>query len=139
MTPTDPSSPAPDTLAARFTRRIEARDAPPPPLSQEPAAVLARIQAWLKTVPGTGGEKARLHLARALVGLMEYPELGTGELAAAAGLEWRSASRIGLGLAGQGLAGQGLGERLRRGRHFFHRLNRATEDALLLVVAGPPT
>ena len=132
MTPANPNAPAPDTLAARFTRRLEARDAPPPPLSQEPAAVVARIQAWLKTVPGTGGEKARGHLARALVGLMEYPELGTGELAAAAGLEWRSASRIGLGLAGQG-----LGERVRRGRHFFHRLNRATEDALLLVVAGP--
>ena len=35
------------------------------------------------------------------------------------------------------LCTRGLTRRERRGRFFYHRLTRAAEDALLLIVAGP--
>ncbi|MDB5270977.1 MAG: hypothetical protein JWP58_4017 [Hymenobacter sp.] len=123
---------APATLAARFAQRLTVRDAPPPPPSQEPAAILARIQAWL--IPPQGVRDARTHgrMARMLVALMEHPELTTEQLQAAAGLGWRAGCRMALELLRRGLT-----ERERRGRFFYHRLTRAAEDALLLVAAGP--
>ena len=128
------TDPVADTLAARFAQRLIERDAPPPPPSQEPAAVLARIQAWL--LPPQGVRDARTHhrMARMLVALMEHPELDTTQLQIAAGLEWRAGSRM-----AQELFTRGLTLRERRGRFFYHRLTRTAEDALLLVVAGPGT
>ena len=128
------TDPVADTLAARFAQRLIERDAPPPPPSQEPAAVLARIQAWL--LPPQGVRDARTHhrMARMLVALMEHPELDTTQLQIAAGLEWRAGSRM-----AQELFTRGLTLRERRGRFFYHRLTRVAEDALLLVVAGPGT
>ncbi|MBO2011639.1 hypothetical protein [Hymenobacter negativus] len=122
----------PDTLAARFAQRLIERDAPPPPPSQEPTAVLTRIQAWL--IPPEGVRDARTHhrMARMLVALMEHSELHTEQLQLAAGLGWRAGSRLALELLRRGLTA-----RERRGRFFYHRLTRAAEDSLLLVVAGP--
>jgi hypothetical protein len=127
------SSPAPaHTLGARFAQRLLERDAPPPPPSQEPDAVLARSQQWL--IPAEGVRDARTHqrMARMLVALMDHPELSTEQLQTAAGLEWRAGSRMALELHQRGLT-----LRERRGRYFYHRLTRAAEDALLVVVAGP--
>jgi hypothetical protein len=120
------------TLAARFAQRLVARDAPPPPPSQEPEAVLDRIQAWL--LPPEGVRDARTHrrLARMLVALMEHPERSTQQLQLAAGLQWRAGSRM-----ASELVRRGLSQRERRGRYFYYRLSRAAEDALLVVVAGP--
>jgi hypothetical protein len=108
------------------------RDAPPPPPSQEPEAVLDRIQAWL--LPPGGARDTRTHrrLARMLVALMEHPERSTAQLQVAAGLGWRAGTRMALALFERGLT-----HRERRGRYFYHRLTRTAEDALLLVVAGP--
>ncbi|GAA4050488.1 hypothetical protein GCM10022409_41570 [Hymenobacter glaciei] len=131
MAPDAPAAAATDTLATRFAQRLIERDAPPPPPSQEPAAVLARIQAWL--IPRQGVRDARTHLrmARMLVALMEQPELSTEQLQLAAGLQWRAGCRMSLELLTRGLT-----QRERRGRYFYHRLTRAAEDALLVVVAG---
>lgn len=133
LMPSVPSIPdaAAATLAARFAQRLIERDAPPPPPSQEPAAVLARIQAWL--IPPEGVRDARTHLrmARMLVALMEQPERSTGQLQLAAGLAWRAGCRMALELLKRGLT-----VRERRGRFFYHRLARTAEDALLVVVAG---
>jgi hypothetical protein len=128
--PTPPEF-APDSLAARFTQRLIERDAPPPPPSQEPAAVLARVDAWLLTAHRVPGWRLRRRLARIVVGLMETPEFDTSALTAAAGVGWRAASRMGLQLLTLGII-----VREQRGRHFYHRLSRAAEDALLLVVTG---
>ncbi|MEL5994943.1 hypothetical protein [Hymenobacter segetis] len=132
MEPVPTPDAATGSLAARFAQRLVVRDAPPPPPSQEPAAILARIQAWL--IPPQGVRDARTHgrMARMLVALMEHLELSTEQLQAAAGLGWRAGSRM-----AQELLTRGLTERERRGRFFYHRLTRAAEDALLLVVAGP--
>ena len=127
----DPTPPA-DSLAARFAQRLIERDAPPPPPSQEPAAVLARIQTWL--LPPGPGHDARIHLrlARMLVALMEHPERSTEQLQVAANLGWRAGSRM-----SRELFTRGLTVRERRGRFYYHRLTRTAEDALLGVVAGP--
>lgn len=125
------SEAAPDTLAARFAQRLTVRDAPPPPFSQEPAAVLARIQAWLIPPQGVRDARTQLRMARMLVALMEQPERSTEQLQLAAGLEWRAGCRMALALHQRGLT-----VRERRGRFFYHRLTRAAEDALLVVVAG---
>ena len=128
-----PAAPAaPDTLATRFAQRLVARDAPPPPPSQEPAAILARVQAWLTPPEGVRDARTLVRLARMLVALMEQPELDTYQLQAAAGLSWRAGTRMSVALLDRGLT-----VRERRGRFFYHRLTRAAEDALLLVVAGP--
>lgn len=132
MSPLPPVSDAPPvTLAARFAQRLVVRDAPPPPPSQEPEAILARIHAWL--IPAKDVRDARTHrrMARMLVALMERPELSTEQLQAAAGLGWRAGCRMALELLRRGFTG-----RERRGRFFHHHLTRAAEDALL-VVAGP--
>ena len=127
-----PPPAAADSLAARFAQRLVVRDAPPPPPSQEPEAILARIQAWL--LPAGGVRDARTHgrMARMLVALMDQPELSTEQLQVAAGLGWRAGCRMALELLRRGLT-----VRERRGRFFYHRLTRAAEDALLGVVAGP--
>lgn len=124
--------PAADSLAARFAQRLLERDAPPPPPSQEPEAVLDRIQAWL--LPPGGARDTRTHRrqARMLVALMQHPERSTEQLQLAAGLGWRAGTRMALALFERGLT-----HRERRGHYFYHRLTRATEDALLVVVAGP--
>ncbi|WP_210521721.1 hypothetical protein [Hymenobacter terricola] len=124
-------SAAPDTLATRFAQRLTERDAPPPPPSQEPAAVLARVQAWLTPPEGMRDARTLVRLARMLVALMEQPELDTYQLQAAAGLSWRAGTRMSVELLDRGLT-----VRERRGRFFYHRLTRAAEDALLVVVAG---
>jgi hypothetical protein len=120
---------AADSLAARFAQRLTERDAPP---SQEPAAILARIQAWLIPPQGVRDARTQGRMAHMLVALMEDPELSTEQLQAAAGLGWRAGSRM-----AQELFARGLTLRERRGRFFYHRLTRAAEDALLLLVAGP--
>jgi hypothetical protein len=123
---------APGTLAALFTRRLIERDAPPPPPSQEPEAVLDRIQAWLLPPGGTRDARTHRRQARMLVALMQHLECSTAQLQVASGLGWRASTRMALALFERGLT-----QRERRGRYFFHRLTRAAEDALLLVVAGP--
>ena len=132
MSDATPATPAtPDTLAARFAQRLVARDAPPPPPSQEPAAVLARVQAWLTPPEGVRDARTLVRLARMLVALMEQPELDTYQLQIAAGLSWRAGTRMSVELLDRGLT-----VRERRGRFFYHRLTRTAEDALLVVVAG---
>lgn len=126
------SEPNPDTLAARFAQRLLERDAPPPPPSQEPEAVLDRIQAWLLPPGGARDTRSYRRQARMLVALMEHPERSTEQLTATSGLEWRAGSQM-----SRLLFERGLTQRERRGRYFYHRLTRAAEDALLLVVAGP--
>ncbi|MDO7875849.1 helix-turn-helix transcriptional regulator [Hymenobacter sp. ASUV-10] len=125
------SEPTPPTLAAQFAQRLLERDAPPPPPSQELEAVLDRIQAWLLPPGGTRDTRTHRRQARMLVALMQHPERSTEQLTAASGLEWRAGSRMSLVLFERGLT-----HRERRGRYFYHRLTRAAEDALLLVVAG---
>ena len=132
MAPTPAPDAAADTLAARFAQRLIERDAPPPPPSQEPAAVLARIQVWLLPPQGVRDDRTHLRMARMLVALMEHAELNTYQLQDAAGLGWRAGSRM-----ASELFTRGLTLRERRGRFFYHRLTRTAEDALLLVVAGP--
>lgn len=132
MAPTPPDEAPATTLAARFAQRLVVRDAPPPPPSPEPAAVLARIQTWLLPPQAVRDARTHLRLARMLVALMEHPELDTYQLQVSAGLSWRAGSRMSLELVTRGLT-----LRERRGRFFYHRLTRAAEDALLLIVAGP--
>jgi hypothetical protein len=132
MAPTPAPDAAPDTLGTRFAQRLIERDAPPPPPSQEPAAVLARIQTWLLPPQGVRDDRTHHRMARMLVALMEHSELSTEQLQAVAGLEWRAGSRMALELFTRGLT-----LRERRGRFFYHRLTRGAEDALLVVVAGP--
>ena len=123
-----------DDLAARFARRMAERDnpPPPPPLSQEPAAVQARIEAWLQAAHAVGDPRGRLRLGRMLRGLMRHPELVTAQLAELAGLTGRAGGRTVARLGTLGLA-----DAQYRGLYRYWRLTRAAEDALLLVVAGP--
>ena len=132
-----PIPPLPDavgTLAEQFARRVAARHAPPPPLSQEPAAVLARLAAWTQTALGIRSTHSRQRLAQMLVLLMQYPEVPLPHLQAAAGLGERATSRL-----AHRLRAAQLVTRTQRGPSHYYRLTQAAEDALLLVVAGPPT
>lgn len=125
-----------ENMAAALTRRVAERDNPPPalPLSQEPAAVLARIGAWLRAAHGVRDPRGQRCLGQMLGALMQRPERTTAELAAAGGIGERAAARV-----AERLAGLGLTTWEYRGRPRYHRLTRAAEDALLPVVAGPPT
>ena len=124
-----------DPLAETFARRVAERDhpPPPPPLSTEPAAVAARLAAWLRTAHGMRNPRGQRRLVAMLRALMQHPERTTAELAAAAGL----GERAGLRAATQ-LAVRGLTTSRAQGLYRYHRLTRAAEDALLLLVAGAP-
>lgn len=122
----------PDSLAARFARRVAERDNPPPVvLSHEPAAVEARLQAWLLGTHQLRDPRARLRLGKMLLALMEAPECSSAQLGAAAGQQQRAAARH---LAH--LYQLGLTDWEYRGLVRYHRLLPAAEDALLRVVAG---
>ena len=122
------------TLAADFARRLAERDNPPPapPLSQEPAAIQARLEAWLKNQQGVRDSRSQFRLSQMLLALMQHPERTTAQLAVAAGLPERAAARQAVHLNTLGLTTWEY-----RSLYRYHRLTRATEDALLLVVAGP--
>lgn len=125
-----------DNLAADFARRIAERDhpPPPPPLSQEPAAVRARLEAWLLATHGVRNVRGRLRLGRMLLALMRHSERTTAQLGEAAQVPDRAAARFAVRLSELGLTNWEY-----RGLYRYHRLSRPTEDALLLVVQGPPT
>jgi len=128
-----PTVSPPDLLDA-FARRVAERDhpPPPPPLSQEPAAVQARLEGWLGTAHRVRDPRGRLRLGRMLLALMTRPERTTGELGEAAGLPARAAARAAVRLGALGIAAQEY-----RGRARYWRLTPAAEDALLQVIAGP--
>jgi len=129
-------SEAASTFAADYARRLAERDnpPPPPPLSQEPAAIQARIEAWLQTQHGVRDVRNRRHLGHMLLALMQHPERTTAQLATATGQPERGAARQAVRLRRLGLTTWEY-----RSLYRFHRLTRAAEDALLLVVTGPPT
>ncbi|GAB3577941.1 hypothetical protein [Hymenobacter daeguensis] len=124
-----------DDLSVAFARRVFERDnpPPPPPLSQEPAAVQARIEAWLLTTHGVRNKRGRLRQGLMLLALMRHAERHTAQLAEAAGLPARAAARVAVRLGEFGLLAWEY-----RGLYRYWHLTRAAEDALLLVVAGPP-
>lgn len=126
---------APTTLAAAFAQRLAVRDnpPPPPPLSQEPAAVRARLGAWLAAQHAVRDVRSQARLARMLLALMQAPECGHADLRRAAGLTERAAGRT-----SQRLQQLGLATWEQRSYWRYWRLTRAAEDALLLVVMGPP-
>ena len=125
----------PENFISAYARRIAERDNPSPPLlSGEPAAVQARLEDWLLTAHKVRDKRGRFRLARMLLALMQHPERTTGELAEAAGLPARAAARMAVRLG----AVLDLTTWDYRGLYRYHRLGRAAEDALLLVVAGPP-
>jgi hypothetical protein len=123
-----------ETLPAAFARRVAERDnpPPPPPLSPEPAAVQARIEDWLLTAHRVRDKRGRLRQGRMVLALMQHPERTTAELAEAAGLPDRAAARVAVRLGELGLLTWEY-----RSLYRYWRLSRATEDALLAVVAGP--
>jgi hypothetical protein len=125
----------PETLPTAFARRIAERDnpPPPPPLSQEPAAVQARVEAWLLAQHGVRNKRGRLRQGRMLLALMQHPERHTMQLAEAADLPARAAARVAVRLSEFGLIAPE-----NRSLYRYWRLTRAAEDALLLVVVGPP-
>ncbi|MBO2009026.1 hypothetical protein [Hymenobacter negativus] len=125
----------PDSLPTAFARRLAERDnpPPPPPLSMEPAAVQARIEAWLRTTGHLRDTRSLLRMGRMVRALMQHPERTTAQLAEAAGLPARAAARVAVRLNGFAITTWEY-----RGLYRFHRLTRAAEDALLLVVMGPP-
>ena len=124
-----------ESLPTAFARRVAERDnpPPPPPLSQEPAAVQARIEAWLLSTHHVRDKRGRLRQALMLLALMQHPERYTGALAEAAGLPARAAARVAVRLSEFGLITWEY-----RSYYRYWRLTRAAEDALLLVVVGPP-
>ena len=126
----------PENLTDIFARRLAERDnpPPPPPLSQEPAAVQARVEGWLQEAHAVRDQRTRQRQSLMLLALMQQPECATAALAEAAGLGMRGAARS----VGQ-LHTQGLVDWEERGVYRYWRLTRAAEDALRLVVAGPPT
>ncbi len=124
----------PADFVAAYAQRIAERDVPPP-LSQEPAAVQARLDAWLLAQHRVRNIRGRRRQVLGLLALMQHPELETAALAAATGLPLlsaRSAARLAVQLNAEGLTTWEY-----RGSYRYHRLTRATEDALLLLVAGP--
>ena len=125
----------PENFPAAFARRVAERDhpPPPPPLSPEPAAVQARIEAWLLATHKVRDKRGRLRQSRMLLALMHHPERTTGELAEAAGLPDRAAARVAVRLGEFGLISWQY-----RSLWRYWRLTRAAEDALLFVVLGPP-
>ena len=124
----------PDTLPAAFARRVAERDnpPPPPPLSQEPAAVQARIENWLLSTYKVRDKRGRLRQSLMLLALMQHPERTTAELAAAAGLPVRAAARVAVRLCEFGLLTWEY-----RSLWRYWRLSRTAEDGLLVVVVGP--
>lgn len=124
-----------DALTTAFARRIAERDNPPPPPPPDPApaAVQARIEAWLRHTHRLRDARSRLRMGRMLLALVQHPERTTAELGAAAGLPTRASARVALRLGALGLITWE-----ERGIWRHHRLTPAAEDALLLVVAGPP-
>ena len=125
-----------EILSDAFARRLAERDnpPPPPPLSQEPAAVQARVEAWLRDAHDLRDRRARQRQSRMLLALMEHPERTTADLAAAAELGMRGAVLV----AGH-LHARQLVAWEERGLYRYWRLTRAAEDALLRVVLGPPS
>ena len=93
----------------------------------------ARIEAWLLATHRVRNKRGRLRQGRMLLALMQYPERHTAQLAEAAGLPNRAAARVAVRLGEFGLLTWG-----NRGLYRYWRLTHAAEDALLLVVAGPP-
>jgi hypothetical protein len=126
----------PETLPAAFARRVAERDnpPPPPPLSQEPAAVQARLENWLLKTYKVRDKRGRLRQSLMLLALMQHPERTTAELAEASGLPARAAARVAVRLGEFDL----LTWEYRSLWRYWH-LTRAAEDALLLVVVGLPT
>ena len=124
----------PETLPTAFARRVAERDHPPPPplLSPEPAAVQARIEAWLLAQHRVRDKRGRLRQGLMLLALMQHPERHTTELAEAAGLPARAAARVAVRLSECGLLTWDY-----RSYYRYWRLTRAAEDALLVVVMGP--
>jgi hypothetical protein len=120
-------------LADQFAARLVRRDAPgpPPPPSQAPEAIQARVAAWLGAERAVGNRRGRAALSAMLLLLVQQPEAATAALQAASGLGPRMAAR-----ATRRLEALGLTEWFYRSRTRFHRLSRAGEDALLPVVAG---
>ncbi len=123
-----------ENLSDAFARRLAARDnpPPPPPLSQEPAAVQARVEAWLLAVHAVRDRRARQRQSLMLLALMQQPECTTTALAEAAGLGMRGAARTAAQLHALLLVAWE-----ERGLYRYWCLTRAAEDALLLVVVGP--
>ncbi|GAA4052158.1 hypothetical protein GCM10022409_43820 [Hymenobacter glaciei] len=123
-----------EKLSDAFARRLAERDnpPPPPPLSQEPAAVQARVAAWLLATHNVRDQRARLRQSRMLLALIQHPERTTAALAEAAALGVRGAART----AGH-LHARRLVDWEERGLCRYWRLTRPAEDALLLVVVGP--
>ncbi|MDQ2770216.1 MAG: hypothetical protein M3Y54_06930, partial [Bacteroidota bacterium] len=85
----------------------------------------------LRTAHGAGDKRSRSALTRMVMLLLVQPEATTAELQAATGLGPRGAARTTLRLADAGIT-----EWFYRSRTRSHRLTRAAEDALLLVVRG---
>jgi hypothetical protein len=122
-----------ETLSVAFARRIAERDnpPPPPPLSQEPAAVQARVEAWLLATHGMRNKRGRLRQRLMLLALMQHLERHTAQLAEAVGLPARAAARVAVRLSEFGLITWEY-----RSLYRYWRLTRTAEDALLLVVQG---
>ncbi|MBD2722236.1 hypothetical protein [Hymenobacter armeniacus] len=120
-------------LADQFAARLALRDnpGPPPPPSQAPEAIAARVAAWLGAQHDVGNRRGRAALSAMLLVLVQQPDAATADLQAASGLGPRMAAR-----ATRRLEALGLTEWFYRSRTRFHRLTRAGEDALLPVVAG---
>jgi hypothetical protein len=123
----------PADFVTAFARRVAERDQPRP-LSQEPAAVQARLDAWLLQTHGIRNGRSRLRYTLALLALMLHENLHTSALGLAAGLR-ATAGRSSARLAGR-LRQRGFTTWESRGQYRYHRLTRPTEDALLLLAAG---
>ncbi len=131
----------PDLLADfadTFAHRVAERDNPPPVvISQEPAAIQARLEQWLHTTYAVRNASGRRRQALALLALMQSPELETIALGQASGppaVSDRQAGRLAAQLLALGLTIADY-----RGLYRYHRLSRAAEDELLAVVRGAAT